>query len=191
MSEAAETVPYFHAMAVFACKPNRFYRIYVRPEELVFIWAGSGGEGMAGVAAVSRRTSPAAALIGGAMQAVLDPSRKNALRAQVIESTPLDQLIGDHKKNLRAPIDGFTEVRIRPRSDRHARLTSDHGHQALLIVRHKALGKYVLGIASVADVRVAMEELPRVLGDVYSAEIEPPTQYQPCGCVFCQSAGPR
>lgn len=186
MSEAGQSVPYFHAMAVFACQPNRFYRVYVRPDELLFIWAGAGGEGMAGAAAASRMIAPGAELIGGAMQAMLDPSRKNARRAEVLDHTPLDQLIGDHKKNLRAPIDGFTEVRIRQRSDRHARLTSDHHHQAILIVRHRTLGKYALGIASVPDVRLAMEELPRVLGGVYSTEIEPPERYQPCGCVFCK-----
>lgn len=40
--------PYFHALATFFCKSNRLYRIYVRPDELVFIWAGKGGEGTAG-----------------------------------------------------------------------------------------------------------------------------------------------
>jgi hypothetical protein len=194
MSQAGETIPYFHAMAVFACKGNRFYRIYVRPEELVFIWAGSGGEGLAGAAHASRSVSPASGLVGAvlaavlapAMKAVLDPAKKNAARREVLDSTPLEQLIGDNPKNLRAPIDGFTEVRIRKRSDRHARMTSDHRHQAILFLRHQSLGKYVLGIASAADVRVAMTELPRVLDDVYKAEIELPEQDQPCGCPFCR-----
>jgi hypothetical protein len=49
-----DTLPYFHALAVFACKTNRLYRIYLRPNELVFIWAGKGGEGLAGARAVSQ-----------------------------------------------------------------------------------------------------------------------------------------
>ena len=33
--------PYFHARAVYALKPNRFYRVYVLPEMLLFLDAGS------------------------------------------------------------------------------------------------------------------------------------------------------
>jgi hypothetical protein len=120
IEEPVETIPYFHALVVFACKSKKLYRVYVRPDALVFIWAGSG-----------------------------------------------------------------TEVRIGKLSDGHARMYSDHGHQALLYLRHHSLGKYLLGVASAADVRVVMKELPRVLGDVYSAELEPPEHDQKCGCVFC------
>src|SRR6266436_5336380 len=61
---------------------------------------------------------------------------------------------------------------IGPRSERHARMYSDHGHQALLHLRHASLGKYRLGIASVEDVAIALRELPRVLGEVCRVEIE-------------------
>jgi hypothetical protein len=174
---ATDTTPYFHALAVFACKSNRFYRVYVRPDELVFVWAGSGTEGMIGAKAV----------LGEKTAAALDPSDKNAARRAVLDRTPLEQLIGDHPKNMRAPADGFTEARIGKRSNRHARVYSDHAHQALLYLRHKTLGKYLLGIASAADARIAMKELPRVLGGVYAAEIEPPESDQKCGCVFCKN----
>jgi len=52
MVEPVEPNPHFHALAVFACKSNRFYRVYVRSDELVFIWAGSGTEGMLGAQAL-------------------------------------------------------------------------------------------------------------------------------------------
>ena len=174
MAGPVESTPYSHALAVFACKSNRLYRIYIRPEELVFIWAGSGAEGMHGAQAAALGGGLAGALIGMAMKAALDPAKKNAARLAVLDATPLDQLIGDNPKNLRAPVDGFSEVRIGKRSERHARSYSDHGHQALLYLRHRDLGKYRLGICTVADVRVAMRELPRVVGSVYKAEIEPP-----------------
>jgi hypothetical protein len=48
MAERTGTPPYFHALAVFTCKRNRLYRIYVCPDELVLISAGAGAEGMAG-----------------------------------------------------------------------------------------------------------------------------------------------
>jgi hypothetical protein len=174
MADSVETIPCFHAMAVFACKGNRFYRVYVRPDELVFIWAGSVGEGLAGIQAASMQGGIVGALVGAALKAAMDPSKKNAARGDLLDTTPLERLIDDNPKNMRAPIGGFTEVRIKKRSGRHAWMYSDHGHQALLYLRHQPLGKYVIGIASAEDVRVAMQELPRVLGDVYKAEIDPP-----------------
>ena len=164
--------PFFHALAVFACKSNRQYRIYIRPDELVFIWAGAGMEGVAGAQAGAMTGGLIGALIGALFKKALDPTRKNAARRSVLDAAPLEQLIGDHKKNLRAPIDDFEEVRIGPRSERHARLYSDHGHQALLYLRHRSFGKYRLGIASVDDVRIALAELPRVFGEMCRVEIE-------------------
>jgi hypothetical protein len=185
MAEPTDPTPYFHALAVFACKSNRLYRVYVRHDELVFIWAGSGTEGMLGAQAAAGSGGLIGAAIGGAVQAALDPSKKNAARLAVLDSTPLERLIDDHPKNMRAPARGSTEVRIGKRSNRHARVYSDHAHQALLYLRHRELGRYLLGFASAADVRVAMRELPRVVGDVYAAEIEPPERDQKCECVFC------
>jgi len=164
--------PYFHGLAVFACKSNRLYRVYIRPDELVFIWAGSGMEGMAGAHAGAAAHGLVGALLGALMAKALDPTKKNAARKAVLDGTPLEQLIGDHAKNVRAALNEFDEVRIGPRSEWHARSYSDHGHQALLYLRHRALGKYRLGIASVEDVEIALKELPRVLGDVCQVEIE-------------------
>ena len=181
-----EKTPYFHALAVFACKANRLYRVYVRPEDLVFIWADAGTEGLRGVQAAGSQGGLVPALIGMALKSALDPAKKNALRGEVLDSTPLERLIGDNAKNMRAPIGEFTEVRIAKRSDRHARVTSDHGHQALLYLRHETLGKYLFAIATAADVRIAMKELPLVLGSVYKSEIEPPEHDQKCGCPYCK-----
>jgi hypothetical protein len=177
--------PFFHALATFYCKANRLYRIYIRPDELVFIWAGAGAEGQAGARAMSKRGGLVPLVLGGALQSALDPSKKNQSRKEVLDRTPLEELIGDHPKNLRAPIEGFDEVRICPRSDAHARGFSDHQHQALLRVRHRTLGKYRLGIASVHDVQVALTELPRILGNKCREEIKWPEEEQKCGCVFC------
>lgn len=171
MAASVDSPPYFHALAAFACKSNRLYRIYVRPEELVCIWAGSGMEGVTGAQAGAAAGGLVGALLGVFLAKMLDPSKKNAARKEVLDTTPLEQLIGDHPKNLRAPLPEFEEVRIRPRSEWHARNYSDRGHQALLDFRHRSLGKYRLGIASREDVEIAIKELPRVLGDVCQVEI--------------------
>jgi len=180
-----ESAPYFHAIAVFKCRKNRLYRIYLRPHDLVFVWAGNGGEGFAGAAAVTK-LGGLNALLGGAMKSILDPSKKNQDRRYVLDSSTVDQLAGDHPKNFTALIADVDEVRIGPRSDLHARLYSDHQHQALLHLQHRTLGTFVLGIQSVADTQIAMSELPRLLGRNCHIEIPTPTRQQKCGCAFCR-----
>ncbi len=164
-------VPFFHALAVFGCKSNRLYRIYIGADELVFIWAGSGSEISTGAMA-----GAGGGLLGALLAALivkyLDPARKNAARKAVLDNTPLEELIGDDPKNLRAALEDFDEVRIGPRSGFHAGMYSDQAHQALLHLRHKSLGKYRLGIASVEDVRIAVRELPRVLGELCRVDVE-------------------
>ena len=176
---------YFHALACFFCKRNRFYRIFIRPDELVFIWAGNGSEGLAGARAVAARGG-AGAILGKALESALDPAKKNHSRLEVLDHTPLDQLISDRPENMRASIADIEQVRIRRRSDDHARSFSDHGHQARLFLRHRTLGKFRLGIASVHDTQIAFKELPRVLGDRCQVEIPYPEQEQPCNCAFCR-----
>src|SRR5437667_12027162 len=112
MVSSTEAPPYFHALAAFACKSNRLYRIYVRPDELVCIWAGSGMEGVAGAHAAGAAHGLVGALLGALIAKALDSSKKNAARKAVLDKTPLEQLINDHPKNLRAPMNEFEEVRI-------------------------------------------------------------------------------
>lgn len=175
---------YFHALACFYCKRNRFYRIFIRPDELVFIWAGNGSEGLAGARAVAARGG-VGALLGKTLESAIDPSKKNHRRLEVLNHTQLDQLIGDHPDNIRTSIADIEQVRIRPRSDDHARAFSDHGHQARLFLWHRTLGKYRFGIASLHDTQVAFKELPRVLGDRCRVEIPWPEHEQRCRCRFC------
>ena len=95
---ADESPPYFHALAVFACKGNRRYRIYVRPSELVFIWAGSGMEGVAGARAAGAAGGLVGAFVGSLIAKSLDSTKKNAERKAVLDGTPLE-----HAK-IRAPL---------------------------------------------------------------------------------------
>jgi hypothetical protein len=191
-----EDTPYFYAKAAFACKANRFYRVYVRRQELVFIWAGKSGEGLAGARVVSRfhtRTLSIegmfSSLIGKGMEKLMDPAKSNVSREKILDTTSLAKLIPDHSANLRAHTGGFEEVRLGARSDAHARTHSDHGHQALLHIRHRKFGRLRLGLCSIEDVHAAMDLLPMVLGTRYSVDIARPVREQPCGCRLCHIWG--
>jgi|GEM_PF-3198196 len=191
-----DDTPYFHAKAAFACKANRFYRVYVRRQELVFIWAGKSGEGLAGARVMSRFHTRGFSLegmlfslIGKGMEKLVDPAKTNGARGQILDTTPLSRLIPDHRANLRAHTGGFEEVRIGARSDAHARAYSDHGHQALLHIRHRKFGKLRLGLCSIEDVHAAMDLLPKVLGTRYRVDIARPLREQLCGCRICRLWG--
>ena len=181
-----DNTPFFHALAVFKCRFNSLYRIYVCPNELVFIWAGKGGEGLVGARAVSQSGGLESIIIGRALQWLLSPSKANEARREALDQTPLFHLIGDHPKNFRAAADEFEEVRIGPRSDGHARAYSDHGHQALLFLRHRTMGKYRLGISYLHDTQIAITELSRVFGEKCCIEIPWPEAEEKCGCGFCR-----
>lgn len=188
-----EDVPSFHALAAFACKANRLYRIHVRHHELVFIWAGRGSEGLRGAQAVGRAGSGArlldalvARVVGTGMASLLDSSTANRARREVLDRTPLDRLMRDHPANVRMHTGGFEEVRLGPRSDRHARAYGDHEHQALLHVRHSRVGRWRLGLCSIEDVHAAMDLLPRVLGTRFRVDTARPLREQRCGCRVCR-----
>lgn len=179
---------FFHALATFSCKANRLYRVYLLPQEWVFVWAGKGGEGAAGALATARSSASGRGL-GAVLARMLDPTEQNLARLEKLDSTPFEAQIADHPLNLRLPVAGFTEARFCPRSDAHARLFSDHHHQARLFLRHRAVGKYRLGLQTVEETRLAMREVPRrlgALGVVVRLELAPPEREQPCGCVFCR-----
>lgn len=191
-----DDTPYFHAKAAFACKANRLYRVYVRRQELVFIWAGKCGEVLAGARVVSRFHARSFgiegmlfSLIGKGMEKLIDPAETNRARRQVLDTTPLSRLIPDHPANLRAHTGGFEDVRVGARSDAHARTYADHGHQALLHIRHRKFGKLRLGLCTVEDVHAAMDLLPKVLGTRYRVDISRPFREQPCGCRICRVWG--
>jgi hypothetical protein len=157
-ADKPEGPTFFQARACFAFKPNRTYRVYVRPDDLVFIRI-AGQELM----------DPAAAahfgLLGGLLMAAANSrQRKMQERIKQIEGRPLDEVIGDHKHNFRATAEELENVRIEPRSFWNQ--MGYHGtSQGLLKFRHRQRGKFVLQIPTVDDMRTAVECLPAVLGE--------------------------
>lgn len=161
-----EQVPHFTAMAVFPCKKNRLYRVYVRPDELVCIWAGSG-DASAVAQHVGIHGGLVGALIGSFVAKMLDPSKKNAARKQVLDSTLLEELIPDHKMNLLARIIELNDARFVTASR-----FKNPADKAVLLIRHRSLGKLHLGFPTVEDVECALRELPPLLGGACRIEIQ-------------------
>src|SRR5262249_26475669 len=155
MPHASQSVPFFHALATFVCRRNRLYRIYVRDDELVLIWAGHGSEGLLGAKAVSAMKG--GGLIGGALGAMLDPSEKRSERLRELDQKPLSESINDDPRNMRMLLSDIAAVRLCPRSENHALNFSDYEHQAILRLRHRTLGRFRLGISSVEDVQFVLK----------------------------------
>lgn len=162
--------PFFNGQAAYAFRRNRLYRIYVREDDLVFIWAGSGSEGLHGAQTVARQQGLLGRIILSPFRRLLDPSKKNAARLAVLEQTALPELLHDDPRNFVARIGDIVGARLVPRSERHARTFSDHRHAALFLFRHRTLGKFRIGLLP-ADVPIAMRELPRLLGSRCRVEI--------------------
>ena len=165
MAGATEQPPFFRGVAPFTWTPNRLYRVYILPGELVFIYAGSGGE-------VSAAVGAQFGLLGGLIAAAANPKRKNEQRQQQLDSAGLDKLIADHKHNFRAPAADLSEVSIDPRSFWLAAMYSQPQHLGVFRFTHAEKGKMCLCIGAADDMKVAIENLPRALGDLVAVNVE-------------------
>src|SRR5262245_54506124 len=107
MAAGKNTPPYFHGLAGFVCKRNRLYRVYVRPDELTFIWAGDAVQTAESARVAGVHHGLLGVLIGSLIAKAVDPTKKNASRKEVLDSTPLEDLIPDDRRNVRAAIHEF------------------------------------------------------------------------------------
>ena len=165
MSTIPEQPPYFEGVIPFHWKPNRMYRVYVLPQELVFIYVGSGGETQAAVAAQF-------GLVGALISAAANPAKKIQQRQQQLDTAQFDQLVADHKHNFRAPAAELTDISIDPRSTWLAVMFSQPQHVGVLRFTHAAQGKRRLCINSLEDMQVAVECLPVALGHQVAVNVE-------------------
>jgi hypothetical protein len=165
MAENFEQPPFFQGMAPFAWRPNRLYRVYVLPGELVFIYAGSGGE-------LSAAAGAQFGLLGGLLAAATSPAKKNRERQQRLDGAQLDELVADHKHNFRAPATDLTGVSLDPRSFWLAAMYQQPSHAGVLRFTHVKKGKMQLCIGSVEEMKVAVESVPPALGGRVAVNVE-------------------
>lgn len=153
-----ENLTYFHGVAPFTWSPNRLYRVYIRPGELVFVYAGSPGE-------VSVAAAAHFGLLGGLIAAAANPARKNQERQEKLNTSSLEELLDDHKHNFRASAEELSDVSLNPYAFWTAAIHSQPNHVGIFRFTHASKGKMMICINSSDDMRTAVEKLPAALGD--------------------------
>lgn len=99
------TPPFFMAVQPQKWTANRWYRVYVSPEELVCVWAGKGNE-------VSAWMGGQFGLLGGLLAAAMSPAQKNKARGKELDSKPLDEARDDHEYNFSLAIGTIIQAEI-------------------------------------------------------------------------------
>lgn len=150
----------FNAMQHFVCKPNRLFRFYLLPDEMLIVYAGPGNEWeAAGRSVVGGGLIPAliGMLISGVARRKTEAYRA-ALHAASREDleTLIHQGQGYHLRTA-----DLQSVRIEAPSwwDR-----IDH-RMGRLHFRHRGLGELLYHFPSIQEMQQAIEELRDVLGE--------------------------
>lgn len=165
MTESAPPSVFFQGVMPFGLKPNRLYRVYVLPLELVFVYAGSGENYAAGLGVHF-------GAVGALLAAALDPSKKIRKRQEYLDGMSIDKLVSDHKHNFRAPIESLTEVSINPRSGWLAAMYHQPNHAGVVQFIHTEKGKMRLCLQTIDDMKMAIEVLPVALGQNVAVNVE-------------------
>jgi hypothetical protein len=162
LTEQERPPSFFHGRATHAFRRNRFYRIYLRAGELLFIQAGPGSaDAIAMQAAI--QGGALGGLIGGLIAGKM--KKKTEERQKELDQATwqeLDEIIAQDKHSFRLCTADISDVCIEPRSFWHSALYNPH-HAALLRIWHRDRGKLTIELPTPEDVRIAMENLPSVL----------------------------
>jgi len=164
---------YFHARAVYNFKPNRFYRVYVLPEMLLFLDAGPENKDQfkRGIGAAGAATGGIlGAMVGLAVGSVIDSTRGDGLdaRKKLLDTADTDELIqlsDEGGASFRARLDDLHNARIEPTSTWHTMQHIGNKYVGLLCFHHADKGDMTLEIPTANDMQTALDELPSVFVD--------------------------
>lgn len=153
----AEAPPYFMALACMTWSTNRLYRLYHKPGELIFVWAGSGDD-------ASKAFAMQGGLLGYAIAASLDPTSKNQERARQLDASKPEDLVFEHEHSFRASQADVVEASLGPRSWWLALAYMQPAHAGVLRLRHREKGSFQLCILTPQDMKLALDRVPQALG---------------------------
>jgi hypothetical protein len=172
-SIAVTQPPYFEARAVYALKINRFYRVYVLPEMLLFLDAGpeSGDQYTRGITAAGAVTGGIlGAAVGSAIGSAIDYAREDVryARKRLLDTASTEELIelsAEGGVSFRAAPADLLCARIEPTSTWHTMQYFGNQYIGLLCFQHADQGDVTLELPTPNDMRIALAELPVVFGD--------------------------
>jgi hypothetical protein len=142
-------------------KPEMLYRVYIAPGGLFFIRVGG-----------QRATAYAGAfgLLGFVIAKMAEKGEKRRTEARIedLDQRSLKDRLEDHKHNFRVPFDDFLSSSI----DKASFWTSTGANAGRWTIRTEGQGKMVLEFDDVDEMDVAVEELPKVLGEKQRINVE-------------------
>ncbi len=157
MSEGDSSHPYFAVSQPRAFGEARLYRLYVTPEELVWVWTAYANE--VGVA-VSQQLG----LLGFLLRRVDSSKNKRRRRLEELDSKPFDELREDNKHNFAIRVDEVESAEIAPASFWFRTAYSTMTQVGLLRVSVPTRKRLTLVIASNEDMQEAIDLLTPRLG---------------------------
>lgn len=165
MNDAINHPPFFTALQPRTWTPNRLYRVFVLPDEWVCVWAGRGQD-------VAMAAGVHGGLIGGLLAAAASPAKKNALRGDELDNTPLDELRDDHKHNFAIDVEDIDEAALVKPSFWFRINHSSVAPIGLLRLSTGAHGRLTLALTTHTDLRQAAKLAPAQLGDRFRLEMD-------------------
>jgi hypothetical protein len=160
--------PYFRGVAEFTLEAERHYRVYVRKGELLFLYVPTPQEGRP-------QQMPALwmfGLMGAVISAIVTSCSSNSSKAREEERKErldwadegeLVRMASDEPNSFRAAVADLSDVRIVAPS--FWRKLGGGCPTAFLCFRHFEMGSYKVQLPRLTDLRIALEELLRLLGD--------------------------
>lgn len=162
---------FFHARATYALKSNQYYRVYLKPPDLLFMQAGPGPAG---------HVATGAAIHGGAIGGLVGGliahrmQKKTETRLKKLDDADWDGLLAmieENKKNFQEDVSDVVEASIDPKSIWHQIAYSSPNHVGLLRIRFRDRGKMKLEFLAIEDMRLAVEQLPGILGEALTVNV--------------------
>ncbi|MCI0463777.1 MAG: hypothetical protein L0Z62_43130 [Gemmataceae bacterium] len=159
-----EPLPFFTIQAQFTFKKNRLYRVYLRPQELLFLEAGPG---CGNEQAVRGAGFVLGGLVGGLIGGILAENIREKAKARqweldVAEEADLLRMADQGDLNFRATASDLSDIRIEAPSFWDKLDAKVCGR---LCLRHRDRGAHAFQFLSIEDMQKAIELLPQVLGE--------------------------
>jgi hypothetical protein len=166
---AASQSPFFVGIASFTWRPHRLYRVYVRGQELFFIYVGSTIE-MSPVTAA--QFGVAGVVVGGALSAGAAQKRSRLLdQLEATKDRPLEEVMTLHKYSFPVHPGDLETASLEPFGLWRRLTYRRERHTGLFRFRHRIRGDYTLEFPAREEMRKALEWLPTALGEILQVRV--------------------